>query len=179
MKSKIATTLCVAMFATSLGISAAADVKFSMDRKKLGQTNTRAANASGRVNRSVEIKDIIYTIVVESTAFKDLENVTVQYNIYYEEAQPGSKEKPPVRTLAGKQTIEKLASYKKVEIDTAPITMKEVQLDGNYYFVSGASNTSRDRVVGSIIKAFNSEDKLLGEYSNPSGISSKFEWKKP
>jgi len=172
MKLKIVFTAC-ALLVASLGVASAADVKFSMDRKKLGQSSSRGAATS------TESKDIIYTIVVESSAFKDLENVTVEYNIYYEVVQPGSTGKPPVKTLSGKQTLERLASYKKVDFDTAPITMKETRLDGGWYWASGADSQAKDRVVGSVIKAYNSEGKLLGEYVNPSGASTKFEWKKP
>jgi len=183
MKPKIVIALCAALFAASLGIAPAADVKFSMDRKKLGQSNTRTgstnAKARGTTNFSIENKDIIYTIFVESSSFKDLENVTVEYNIYYEEARPGSTEKPPVRTLAGKHTIDKLGSYKKVDFDTTPIVMKETRLDGGWVWTSGADKNAKDRIVGSIIRAHNSEGKLLGEYINPSGIATKFEWKSP
>jgi len=175
MKSKIILSLCTVMFAASLGIASAKDVKFSMDRKKLSQTNTSRPGAS----RTVESKDIIYTIVVESSSFKDLENVTVEYNIYYEEVQPGSTEKPPVRTLAGKHTIEKLSSYKKVEFDTASIVIKETHLNAGWRYTSGADRQAKDRVLGSVIRAYDAEGKLLGEYINPSTIASKHEWKDP
>jgi len=173
MKFRTVFTVC-AMFVASLGIASAADVKFSMDRKKLGQSSSRSDG-----NMSTEKKDIIYTIFIESTSFKDLENVTVEYNIYYEVVQPGSTGKPSVKTLSGKQTLAKLPSYKKVDFDTTPITMKETRLDGNWVWATGADNNAKDRIVGSIIRAHNSEGKLLGEYINPSNIAEKFEWKNP
>jgi len=179
MKIKIIFTVC-ALLATSMGIATASDeVKFSMSRKTQAYSNTRSANQRGVVNRSTESNDIVYVITVESTSLKDLENITIEYNIYYEEAQPGSTGKPPIRTLSGKQTVERLASRKKTEFDTEAITIKETRLDGNYYWASGASNQVKDRVVGSVIKAFNSEGKLLGQYINPSNIATKCEWKTP
>ena len=185
MKFKIVFTVC-ALLVASLGIASAKDVKFSMDRKKLGQSNTRSGG-----NMSTESKDIIYTIIVESTAFKDLENVTIEYNIYYEEAPPPQQGRPDPsvpkpqatpRTLAGKHTIEKLGSRKKTEFDTGSIVIKEVSSGGGRGGRGGGGGgggQGKDRVVGSIIRGYNAEGKLIGEYINPTSVTSKFEWQKP
>jgi len=192
MKSKIVLALCVAVFAASLGITNAADLRFSMDRKKLSQKNfTEGGDKQGSQAMKVDVRDIVYTIIVESESLRDLENFTVEYNIYYEEAPPpqqgrGNPNEPKPqatpKTFAGKHTIEKLASRKKTEFDTGSITIKEVSSGGrggSRGGGGGGSGQAKDRVVGSIIRAHDAEGKLLGEYINPANIASKFEWRKP
>jgi len=197
MKPKIVFAVCATMLVASLGIASAADVKFSMERKRLSQekpqtsSTARSSTASYTdVNTRVDSKDIIYTIIVESTSLRLLENVTVEYNIYYEQPQIGSMDRPPVKTLAGKHTIEKLPSYKKVPFDTDSITMKETHIEEQRTernpttgrSTGASSNTSnqiKDRIVGNVIRAYNAEGKLIGEYINPASADTKFEWKKP
>jgi len=179
MKLKIVFTVCAAMFAASLGIAPAADLKFSLSRKTLSQKSTQ--DTGGIVKSRVEARDIVYSIVVESTSLRDIENITIEYNIYYEVPE-NPIDKAPVKTLAGKHTINKLPSYKKVEFDTDSIAMKEtrtVESRTSLGVTRTASAQIKDKIVGNVIRAYNAEGKLLGEYINPSGTDTKFDWKKP
>jgi hypothetical protein len=114
---------------------------------------------------------------VTSRAFKELQGVTVRYNIFYENAELGSTAKPEVKLAKGAETIPSLLTNKPVEIETTPIKLEKAALDGNWYFGNGASTRAKDRVVGVWLKAFDSAGKQIGEYKNPQSISTKQAWK--
>ena len=150
------------------------DVTFTASRKRLDYSKERSS-----ANTVVQEKEIVYTVKATSKSFKDLTDVLIKYNIFYEDEEHGSTEKPKVRELAGKTVLPSMLTNKPVEFDTDPITLSEAKLAANWYFTSGASRKAKDRVVGLWFRAFDSEGNLLGEYMNPSTVGSKFSWKEP
>jgi hypothetical protein len=155
-------------------LASANDVTFTASRKRLNQSKERSGG-----NTLVQEKEIVYTVKATSKSFRDLTDVVIKYNILYEEEEHGSKEKPKVQNLSGKTVLPTMLTNKPVEFDTDPITLSEAKLASNWYFTSGASRRAKDRVVGLWFRAFDSEGNLLGEYTNPSTVRSKYSWKEP
>ena len=157
-----------------LSVGAADDISFSVIRKTAERSKTRE-----RINATVEKKQIVYTVKVTSRAFRPIEKALISYNIYYETQQFGSTAKAQIQTLAGKTELENLLPGKTVEFDTDPIDLTTATLDGNWYFSSGAGSQSKDKIVGTWIKATDSEGKDLADYRQPSNVDSKRKWQEP
>lgn len=158
---------------STLSVSSAIDdVQMLPTRKKLDEDQARSSD-----HTSVKSKQIIYSVKVNSRAFKELNNVTIKYNIYYEVSQLGSTAKPEVKSASGSHSLESLLTNKPVEFDTTAIQLNQETLDGRYYFGNGAASAAKDKVVGLWFKAFDAEGKLIGEYMNPASVATKQKWK--
>lgn len=169
------TVMCAVLVAMSVsGMSAFAmdDIEITAARKKLDSSKDNPT--AGIMTQE---KAIIYVATVENTAFKPLENVTVKYNIFYEDVQLGSTAKPTVKSIKGARAFASIPRSDKVEFETDPIKLGNDSLGGNYYFTNGADPRARDKVVGVWFKAFDSAGKVIGEYANPSTVSKKQTWK--
>lgn len=154
--------------ATSLAID---DIHILPTPKKLD------ASRSNKGNTNVESKDIAYSVKVTSSSFKEVTNVTVKYNIFYQVTELGQKGDSDIKLCSGSHTIPSLLTNKAVEFETDPIKLEKASLDAGWYFANGASARSRDKVVGVWFKAFDSTGKQIGEYTNPSSVSTKQKWK--
>jgi len=158
--------------ATSLAFDAIQTIQILPSRTKLDSSKTRGKN-----NTTVESKDIAYTVRVTSSSFKEVTDVTVKYNIYYQVAELGSKSDPDIKVSAGSHTIPSLLTNKPVEFETDPIKLTKASLDPGWYFANKASANAQDKVVGVWFKAFDSAGKQIGEYTNPEAVSKKQKWK--
>jgi hypothetical protein len=147
------------------------DIQIAPTRKKLDEDTARSNNTS------VQTKQIAYSVKVTSRAFKELQNVTIKYNIFYEVAQPGGTAKPEVKTASGSQSFPSLLTNKPVEFDTEAIHLDSVALDAGWYYSSGSKGVATDKVVGLWFKAFDAEGKQIGEYFNPATVPQKRKWK--
>lgn len=154
--------------ATSLCID---DVHIVPSRIKLD------ASRNNKGNTNTETKDIAYSVKVTSSSFKELTNVTVKYNIFYQVSELGQKGEAEMKLCAGSHTIPSLLTSKTVEFETDPIKLEKASLDAGWYFANGASGRSMDKVVGVWFKAFDSTGKQIGEYTNPASVSTKQKWK--
>jgi hypothetical protein len=114
---------------------------------------------------------------VKSSAFKEVTNVTVKYNIFYQVMELGSKGDPEIKLSAGSHTFPSLLTNKAVEFETDPIKLEKASLDPGWYYSNGASSRAQDKVVGVWFKAFDSTGKKIGEYTNPASVSQKQKWK--
>ena len=132
-------------------------------------------NNKGHVN--VQSKDIAYTVKITSSFFKEVANVTVKYNIYYQVMAIGSKGEADIKLSAGSHTFPTLLSNKTVEFETDPIKLEKASLDPGWHYSNGASARAQDKVVGVWFKAFDSTGKQIGEYINPSSVAQKQKWK--
>ena len=143
------------------------------------QIKLASSKNHGNKNTTVESKDIAYSVRVTSTAFQELTDVTVKYNIFYQVAELGSKSDPDIKLSAGSHTIPRLLTNKPIEFETDPINLTKASLDPGWYFVNRASANAQDKVVAIWFKAFDSTGKKIGEYPNPDSISTsiKLKWK--
>ncbi|MEI6070696.1 MAG: hypothetical protein WCS31_02805 [Verrucomicrobiae bacterium] len=147
------------------------DIQILPARKKLEEDSARTEK-----NISIKTKQIVYSVKVTNSSFKEIQNATIKYNIFYQDAQLGSKAEPEVRIASGSESFPSLLSNKAVEFDTKAIELSEGKLDAGWYFTGGGKSSSRDKVVGVWFKAFNAEGKQIGEYTNPSSVTQKRKW---
>jgi len=168
------TFLCaLAGFLSSLTFAFALDdIQIVPTRKKLDEEKARTSS-----NTSVQSKQIAYSVKVTSRVFKELQNVTIKYNIFYEAAQLGSTAKPEVKTASGSESFPSLLTNKSVEFDTEAVQLDNAALDGGWYFSGGGKSVAKDKVVGIWFKAFDADGKTIGEYFNPSSVPQKRKWK--
>lgn len=169
---KPAFIILVLLLSTLAVSSAIDDVQMLPTRKKLDEDEARSSD-----HTSVKSRQIIYSVKVNSRAFKELQNVTIKYNIYYEVSQLGSTAKPEVKSASGSHSLESLLTNKPVEFDTTAIQLNQAALDGGCYFLNGGSSVAKDKVVGLWFKAFDAGGKLIGEYANPTSVATKQKWK--
>lgn len=133
--------------------------------------------SSGKGNTNIESKNIAYAVKVTSSAFSEITNITVKYNIFYEVVELGQSGDPEIKMSSGSHAIPSLLTNRPVEFETDPIRLDKGSLDPGWYFGNGASTRARDRVVGVWFKAFDSTGKQVGEYINPSTLPKKQKWK--
>jgi hypothetical protein len=146
------------------------DVEITVNRNKLDEQKKRASY------ETLTAMQIAYDVKVRNKTFRDLENIEIKYMIFYEEAMHGSREKPALSYVKGKEAVGLLESHSEVSFLTTPVTLTKSELDGNAYWASGASNRSKDAIKALWFRAY-ADGKLVGEYVNPSTITKKAEWK--
>jgi len=147
------------------------DVRISATPRKLDEQKDRQGG-----NVTVTTKEIAYTINVENRTFKTLEELQIKYMIFYFDSKPGTSEKPIEAYHKGSETLTNLSSNRTATFETVPFKLTKEELDAGWYYTSGGSGRSRDRVTGVWIRAY-ANGNLLGEYSNPTTVSKKREWK--
>lgn len=147
------------------------DVQITATRKKLDEQKGRQGG-----NTTVKTQEIVYSIAVQNKRFATMPEIQVKYMIILADAQGGSTEKAVSVSHRGSETLKNLNSNASVTFDTKPFTLTSEQLDGNWYYGSGASNRARDKVSGVWIRAY-ADGKLIGEYANPPSVTKKNDWK--
>lgn len=171
MKAKIWTaTIALCAMATCC-FAGLQDVEIKASRERLDQKKGRG---DGPV--TVTVDAIVYNVTVTNKTFKTIPEVAVKYMIFYEESRPGDP-KPVEVSAKGSEPLTNLEGHRPVTFNTKPIELSTAQLDGNYYWTSGAKGKQKDRVTGVWIKAFAPDGKLLGEYANPTTVPKKNTWK--
>ncbi|MFZ4683000.1 MAG: hypothetical protein ACOYMS_10890 [Terrimicrobiaceae bacterium] len=146
------------------------DVVISSTRKKLDEQKSRSSV------QTITTKEYAYTVTVTNRSFKAIPQVEIRYIIFYEDAQPGSKEKPATLTLQGKESLTNLENNRPVTFETVPVKLAKSELDGNVYWTSGAKSQTKDAVTGVWFRAY-ADGKIVGENANPTTTSKKYDWK--
>lgn len=162
----------VVLLAFVAGAAAFDDIQILPTRNKLDSSTSR-----GEKNTTVQSKEIAYTVKVTSHAFKELANITVKYNIFYEASQLGSTAAPEIKVSAGSHVFPSLLTNKPDEFQTEPVKLEKAALDAGWYYKNGGTTMAKDKVVGVWFKAFDSTGKQIGEYANPTTVSTKQKWK--
>jgi len=164
--------LLAALVLLPTAVFALDEVTILPSRKKLHEDKKRLDSSS-----SEKTKEITYCVKVTSRAFKELQNVTVKYNVFYEDVELGSKDEAAVKVIAGSETLSSLLISKPVEFETKSLELKQESLDAGWHFTDGARASAKDKVVGLWFKAFNAEGQQIGEYANPTTVPKKMKWK--
>jgi len=141
------------------------------------RTKADVSKDGGTYGGVSESKEVAYSVKVMNKSFSELKEVTIKYNIYFEDATLGSRSDPKLGVVSGSHVFPSLLSNKWQDFPTKPVTLEKEVLPSNTYFVNRASSQAKDRVVGVWIKAFDSSGKQIGELANPSTISKKQLWK--
>ena len=172
MQKRVLLLLALASALHSTPLLAVDDIKILPTPVKLD-----TKRSSGEGNMNVESKNIAYSVKVTSSAFTEITNLTVKYNIFYEVVELGSKGEPDINVSSGSHAIPSLLTNRPVEFETDPIKLDKASLDPGWHFGNGASKRARDRVLGVWFKAFDSTGKQIGEYINPTTLPKKQKWK--
>jgi hypothetical protein len=146
------------------------DVQISAAPRKLDEQKDRSGNVT------VTTKEIAYKVTVENRAFKTIPELQLKYMIFYVDPKPGSREKPIEAYHKGSETLTDLASNRTATFETIPFKLAKEELDAGWYWVGSGSSRLKDKVTGVWIRAY-SNGNLVGEYSNPTTVSKKKEWK--
>lgn len=166
MKALLAQVLAFSFLAAITASAQLHDIQFSVTRQKLDEQKEREGG-----NTTIITKEVRYKVTVQNRSFKTIPEIKIKYMIFYEAPQPGTKE--VVEAFhKGSETIMTLEGNDTTTFETKPFKLTSETLDGGWYYAGGASNKSKDRVAGIWIKAF-ADEKLVGEYVNPSSISKK------
>ncbi len=163
--------LVLLVLATFASQAALQDFDITATREKMGQERGRADG-----NTTVTTKEIRYRIEVKSRSFKALENVEVKYRVFYKDQEAGSTGDGILRSQNGSEKFPLVGAQAAVTLTTKPFQLTTEQLDGNWYYGSGAGNKSSDRVAGIWIRVY-INGQLSQEFCNPSTISRKADWK--
>jgi hypothetical protein len=147
------------------------DVQISASPRKLDEQRGRQQG-----NLTITTKEIAYKVTVENRTFKTMPELLLKYMIFYVDPKPGTDQKPIEAFHTGSEMLHDLASNRATTFETTPIKLIKEELDPGWYWVGSGKSRSKDRVTGVWIRAY-SNDKLVGEYSNPTSISKTREWK--
>jgi hypothetical protein len=147
------------------------DVQITATKKKLDEQKSREG---GPV--TVTTKEIIYLVSVQNKRFATMPEIQIKYMIFLSDEKGGSTNKPITLSHRGSETLKNLNSNASVTFETKPFKLTTEELDGGWYYGSGASGRARDKVNGVWIRAY-ADGKVIGEYANPSSVTKKNEWK--
>ena len=147
------------------------DVQISASPRKLDEQKNRQGG-----NATVTTKEIVYKVTLENRSFKVVPQLQVKYMIFYADPKPDSNEKPVEAYQTGNETLADLASNRSATFETKPLKLSKEELDAGWYWVGSGKSRFKDRVTGVWIRAY-SNGNIVGEYSNPTTVSKKREWK--
>ena len=170
MKLLLAQVIAFSLFAVATAPAQLQDVQFTVTRQKLDEQKDRSSG-----NTTVTTKEVSYKVTVQNRTFKTIPELKVKYMVFYEAPQPGSKEVLEA-FHKGDETITALEGNRSTTFDTKAFKLTSEQLDGGWFYTSGASSKSKDRVAGIWIRAF-VDGKMVGEYVNPTTLSKKNDFK--
>jgi hypothetical protein len=170
MRALIVRILAISCLVTATSWAQMQDVQFTVTRQKLDEQKSRQGGAM-----TVTVKDIVYKVTVQNRTFKTIPELNVKYLVFYEAPQPGSSEVAEL-SHKGSKIIANLEGNRSSIFETEPFKLSTSQLDGNMLWLDGSPNKSKDRIVGVWFRAY-ANDKLVGEYINPSTLSKKRDWK--
>ena len=164
------------VFAMFLAISTSAlgqlyDVQISATSRKLDEQKDRQGD-----KLTVTTKEIAYKVSVENRTFKTIPELQLRYMIFYVDPKPGSRAKPIEAYHKGSETLIDLAGNRTATFETSPFKLTKEELDSGWYWEGSGSSRLKDKVTGVWIRAY-SNGNLVGEYSNPTTVLKKKEWK--
>lgn len=171
MKAFLLSLLTCSLSLCSGAFAALPLVEIKADKEKLGEEKSRELNAI-----TINKKEVIYNVSITSKTAKPLSDLEVKYMIFYLDFEPSEPEKPTETSKTGMLAIKNLPGNQSVVLKTDPLTLTSATLDGNKYWVNGASNSAKDKITGVWIRVYMGTE-LVGEYANPSTIAKRQTWK--
>lgn len=171
MRKSALQVLAVLLVAATSAAAQLYDVQISAVPRKLDEQRDRQGG-----NVTVTTKEIAYKVTVENRTFRAIPELQMKYMIFYVDPQPHTREKPIEAYHTGTETLTDLQSNRAATFETKPLKLTKEELDAGWYWVGSGSSRVKDKVTGVWIRAY-SNGALVGEYSNPTTISKKREWK--
>ena len=169
MRKSTSYLLVLLIFATSV-LGQLADVRLMASPKKLDEQKSRQGNVT------LTTKEVAYMVTVENRTFKTIDELQIKYMIFYLDPKPGSSDKPLEVSHKGRETLTNFAANRTAIFETSPLKLIKEELDSGWFYEGGVSGRSKDRVTGVWIRAY-VNGEIVGEYSNPTTIARKREWK--
>lgn len=158
------------MVASPTPLAGAEDVEIRASRTKVDQQTERS-----KANMTVKRTEVAYDIEITNKTFTDMTNLEIHYMIFYEVSKAGSTTKPVEKFVAATEKVDDIPAHKKATMTTKAVEIKSAELDPGWEWNSGASNKSRDRVVGIWCRLYRNGE-MLAEYINPSSLSRRHQW---
>lgn len=127
--------------------------KVTINRKK--ESNDRVERELSRrfPQYNLRVQDTHYEVVLQNRSDTTLENLRVEYCIFYEQKMPGAK-KEDNGVYCGQMSVNHLASKSSQTLTSDKVTIFKSDLDGNYYYESGASSIQRGDVHGIWVRIY-------------------------
>ena len=152
--------------------------KFKIRAKRVEKKNKE--DSYGGVVQAKKVENMGYELVLENCSASTLENLQIEYCIYYEQE----------RATRSEQLNEQGVRYEKLDIPLLnPKTKKEVmtetvkvyksELDADWIFFSGAKNVQRGKVHGIWVRVhlmLDSGEKVTREYCLPDSLENGKVW---
>jgi hypothetical protein len=169
MRKSTSHLLVLLILATS-ALGQLADVHLVASPKKLDEQKSRQGNLT------ITTKEVAYTVTVENRTFKAIDELQIKYMIFYLDPKPGNSGKALEVSHKGKEILTNFAANRTATFETSSLKLIKEELDSGWHYSGGVSGRSKDRVTGVWIRAY-SNGEIVGEYSNPTTIAGKREWK--
>ncbi len=171
MRSSAPHVLAILVVFSASALAQLYDVQISATTRKLDEQKDRQGDKV-----TVTTKEIAYRVTVENRTFKTIPELQMKYMIFYVDPKPGSREKPIESHHKGSETLIDLTSNRTATFETSPFKLTKEELDAGWYWVGSETSRLKDKVTGVWIRAY-ANGNLVGEYSNPTTVAKKKEWK--
>lgn len=120
-----------------------------------------------------------YVIKLRNTTFKDLPDVSVEYQIFSkDEKMAAGKGDVDHRRLKGTQKIGDWKANAVSNFETEQVDLTRSQLVGGYYYANRASVKATDSITGIWVRIF-SAGKQIAEIIDPPSLATKSKWDAP
>jgi len=154
-------------------IAQAEDFQISVLRKK---TETARAGVGHDGDAIKGTEKCYYQVTVARKAFKPSAAIQARYILFVEKQELAQKAgTEQVEKIKGDGKIESLKPQGKTTFNTSEVTLREQSLTGGWSYTNGGRIKAKDSLVGIWIKLFDGETEV-GEYINPTTLSSKYKW---
>ena len=156
--------------ATALGASPTYEVEVKcepkrFDVKRRGSKTTESAEESWG-----------YLVTVTNHSFKEIPNLRVEYVVFYEHQQFGSKsDKPKPERRSGNKMPSNLLNNGKTTFETDPVTLKKSRLKGGWVYTNGAKRKAEDELSGIWLRVYSGSD-LIEEMAQPPALKTQEKW---
>ncbi|MEE9369785.1 MAG: hypothetical protein V3V05_13130 [Pontiella sp.] len=128
-----------------------------------------------------KVENMGYELVLENRSTAKLENIEIEYCIYYEQE----------RATRGKQLCEQGVRYEKIEIPylipkskkeimTEAVKIYKAELDADWIYTSGVKNVQKGKVHGIWVQVhmkLDSGEKISRNFSLPDSLNNNKAWK--
>lgn len=166
----LTTLLPLPMLPNAIAEEVRNDIEISFSRTRLDKEKDKKDS-----NLTVTAQKIAYDIELENKSFDDFGELTVKYMVFYEDSKPGATTGPVEKFVKGSEKVEGIRARDTTEIQTKPVKIESAELDTGWVWSSGASNKTRDRVLGVWCRVYHKGTRV-GEYVNPSSLARRHEW---
>ena len=165
MKLPLRLTLAVLLLASlpALALPSPYSFDFKVEKKKLEGTRSKT------LEHTVTNEKWCYSVSIQNQSFKDVPNIDIKYIVYFKKQEEGTKISKE-KHKAGTSSDAMLQNNGNFSFETDPVQLVKTQLDGGFYYVTGANPRSRDSLTGIWIRLYQG-GTMIGEYADPPSLT--------